>query len=491
MSERPPNVLVILSDEQRWDTLGSNGSASARTPHLDALAERGVSFEECHTPFPLCCPSRTSLWTGRMPRNHHVMGNWRLLAPELRETSVASAFVEAGFHTIYNGKWHVPGTTPERMGFLDTSAIPAIIDGRDRGRYIEPYREHVSKRGYELVPGHLENLTEGDLALIDNRAGAPMCGASAIGLDDYLETWQTDQFRAALDRRPADRPFFAVCSYNAPHFPMVVPKPFDQVIDRAAVRLPASFATGPGTKPREVRESRFATDFAHLSEEGWIEVLAHYQGFCSLIDSQVGQILGHLRRAGELERTIVVFTSDHGDMMGAHRLMEKGHFLHYDEATRVPLIVFHPDGASGRVAQLVSMVDIGATVAELAGVPYDSADGRSFAAMLSRREASIRDRVTTETCLYGMESEASGQYTDPADLDLSRDALNLSVRTRTARYIYRSHDIDELYDHSTDPHDQLNVAADPSYAGERATLRKLLAEEVGDVFTEAAQILCA
>ncbi|HEY8456008.1 MAG TPA: sulfatase-like hydrolase/transferase [Actinopolymorphaceae bacterium] len=489
MPQRPPNVLVIMSDEQRWDTLGSNGNPAARTPHLDALAERATSFDECHTPFPLCCPSRASLWTGLMPRHHHVMGNWRLIAPQLRDRSLATAFADAGYHTIYNGKWHVPGTTPKRMGFADTSAIPAVLNGRDRGRYIEEYRAYATARGYELVPGNIENLTARDLAHVRRGVGAPMCGTAEIALEDYLETWQTEQFRRALDRRPTDRPFFAVCSYNAPHFPMVVPRPYDRIIDRAAVRLPASFTTGPDTKPREVRESHFAADFAHLTEEQWVEVVAHYYGFCSLIDAQVGAILDHLRRAGELDRTIVVFTSDHGDMMGAHRLMEKGHLLHYDEVTRVPLLVAHPDAGAGRSSNLVSMVDIAVTIAELAGVAFCPGDGRSFAGMLGGGGAPTREYVTTETCLYDMESEANGQYNNPADLDLAKDALNLSVRTSTMRYIFRSHDIDELYDHTTDPHDQRNVAADEAYAAQRDQFRALLAAEIGDVFPEAAKVL--
>ncbi|MGH3659256.1 MAG: sulfatase-like hydrolase/transferase, partial [Micromonosporaceae bacterium] len=211
--------------------------------------------------------------------------------------------------------------------------------------------------------------------------------------------------------------------------------------------------------------------------------------FCALIDTQVGAVLEHLRRAGELERTIVVYTSDHGDMMGAHRLMEKGHLLHYDEATRVPLLVAHPDGASGRTSNLVSMVDIAPSVADLAGVDFDPADGVSFAGMVGGGDEPTREYVTSETCLYEMESEANGVYTSPYTLDLERDALNLSVRTPTVRYTYRSHDIDELYDHTTDPYEQRNVAADPGYATRRTELRKLLADEVGDVFPQASQVL--
>lgn len=128
-----PNVLIVMSDEQSWDTLGCNGNRAASTPHLDALAATATAFDHCYSSFPLCCPARTSLWTGLMPRHHGVLGNWRPIEPHLREAGLASAFSAGGYHTIYCGKWHVPGTTPRRMGWADASAIPEVLEGRDRG----------------------------------------------------------------------------------------------------------------------------------------------------------------------------------------------------------------------------------------------------------------------------------------------------------------------------------------------------------------------
>lgn len=475
------NVLVIMSDEQRWDTFGFTGNAAARTPHLDALAAEATSFDRCYTPFPLCCPSRTSLWTGQMPRHHHVLGNWRAINPKLREAGLGAAFDAAGYHTIYTGKWHVPGTTPQRMGFRDTSAIPAVLDGRDRGRYIEPYRDYATSQGYDLVDGNIENLTARDVA----RLRTAHRGPAEIPLEHFLDSWQTREFVSALDRKPTDRPWLAVCSYNPPHFPMIVPAPYDQLIDRGRVRLPKSFATGTATKPSEVAESKFATKYADLDEEGWIDLIAHYLGLCSLVDAQVGAILDHLRQRGELDNTIVVYLSDHGDMMGAHRLMEKGHLLHYEETLRVPLLIRHPDRKEGRRSDhFVSMVDVAPTLAELAGVPWDEdVDGLSAAAIVGDAAAgAIRAYVTAETVLYGMESEANGGYVDPVGWDPVTDAMNLSVRTSTLRYIYRSRDVDELYDHRLDPGEQRNVAADPAYQDDRRAMRELLAAEVDDVF---------
>ncbi|MFD2078197.1 Arylsulfatase A [Actinopolymorpha cephalotaxi] len=485
-----PNVLVVMSDEQRWDSFGHAGNPAAHTPHLDALAEQSTIFEGCYTPFPLCCPSRASLWTGRMPRHHHVLGNWRAVNPDLRDAGLGRAFQDAGYHTMYCGKWHVPGTTPARMGFADQVAIPAVLDGRDRGRYIEPYREYATAQGFELVEGNIENLTPADVGTLRT---APHRGTAEIPVEHFLETWQTGQFLGALGDAPDDRPWFAVCSFNAPHFPMIVPAPYDTIIDRGRVELPPSFATGPDTRPREVAQSGFARRYADLDEAGWVELVAHYLGLGALVDAQVGAIVEHLRRTGQLERTIVVYTSDHGDLLGAHRLMEKGHLLHYEEALRVPLIIRHPDvGAATSTGNLVSVVDLAATLTELADVARDEDDdGISFAGMLGRRAAApTRAYVTAETVLYGMNSDARGEYTDPADWNATTDALNVSVRTGTSRYIHRSHDVDELYDHTTDPHEQRNVAADPAYEPERLRLRRVLAEEIEDVFPQVAAELC-
>lgn len=481
-----PNVLIVMSDEQRWDSLGFAGNPAAHTPNLDALSEHSTVFDGCYTPFPLCCPSRASLWTGRMPRHHHVLGNWRAVNPDLCETGLGRAFERAGYHTVYCGKWHVPGTTPARMGFRDDIAVPAVLDGRDRGRYIEPYREYVTSQGYQLVDGNIENLTAADVRTLRT---APHRGAAQIPLEHCLETWQTREFLHTLDNAPDDRPWFAVCSFNAPHFPMIVPEPYDTIIKRDRVELPASFATGLDTKPREVAASTFATKYADLDEPGWVDLTAHYLGMCALVDAQVGRVVEQLRRSGELDRTIIVYTSDHGDLLGAHRLMEKGHLLHYEEALRIPLLIRHPDVATGTATgNLVSVVDLATTLTELAGVAWDEADdGISFAGMVGEGAAPpTRQHVTAESVLYGMDPNARGEHTDPAGWDAKTDAINLSVRTASLRYIYRSRDVNELYDLTTDPHEQANVAAEPAYGSQRLALRRLLAKEIEDVFPQVA-----
>ena len=482
---RRKNVVVVMADEQRWDSLGHTGNAAARTPHLDGLAARGASFERCYTPYPLCCPARASLWTGLLPHQHHVTGNWLHLRPDLRDGErhgLVRAFVDAGYHTLYTGKWHVPGTTPARLGFADSAAIPAVLNGRDRGRYIEPYRAYAEAQGYALVPGHMENLTARDLDQLKRPGKAP-CGTAEIALEHFLETWQTSQFLERLDARSADSPFFAVCSFNAPHFPMIVPAPYDTLIDPDSVMLPASLRTGLNGKPREVAESHYAHLANELDEAEWRRLIAHYLGLCSLVDAQIGRVVDYLERRDLLDETIVVCTADHGDMLGAHGLFEKGYPLHYEEALRVPLIVVDPDyRAPQRPRELVSLMDVMPTVAELAGVPLPEdpeREGMSLAAAVrGERLPAPRGHVIAETFAYGGKESGAGTHLDFALFAEQDGAANLSIRTDTARYVFRWNDEDELFDLATDPREITNLAGAPEHQRTVTALRTTLLSEI-------------
>jgi arylsulfatase len=487
---RRKNVLVVMADEQSWNTLGCNGNRVASTPHLDGLAERGSTFDHCYTPYPLCCPARASLWTGLLPHQHHVMGNWRHIRPDLADRGLVASFAADGYHTAYTGKWHVPGTTPARFHFQSTAAIPAVIKGRDRGRYIEAYRAYAESRGYQLVPGHIENLTARDLAQLRTHGKAP-CGTAEIALDHFLETWQTAQFLEQLDARPAGQPFFAVCSFNAPHFPMIVPAPYDRLIDPAEVPLPASLRTGTAGKPAEVAHSHYAHEGANLDDAEWRRLIAHYWGLCSLVDAQVGRIVEYLEKHRLLEDTIVVFTADHGDMMGAHGLLEKGYPLHYEEALRVPLIVVDPDSPGGRrVNGLTSLIDVLPTLAELAGVhltePYE---GRSVAASLDgvqgegsgrvdQSAPTLRPHVIVETFTFGGSEGGEGEYLDLDRFEEASGTANLSIRTARERYIFRWNDGDEFYELTSDPGEERNAIATPAAHTSVERLRHALLGEI-------------
>src|SRR5690606_17530762 len=148
-------------------------------------------------------------------------------------------------------------------------------------------------------------------------------------------------------------------------FPMIVPAPYDTLIDPDDIALPPSFAHGFEGKPAEVWKNTRYGRGGHLSEVEWRKWIAHYLGFCALIDAQVGKMLSYLKEDGLDDNTIIVFVSDHGDMMGAHKLVEKGYPLHYEEAVKVPLLIADPDYQAGRITDaMVSLIDVMPTLAD-------------------------------------------------------------------------------------------------------------------------------
>jgi arylsulfatase A-like enzyme len=243
---------------------------------------------------------------------------------------------------------------------------------------------------------------------------------------------------------------------------MIVPEPYDRLIRPEDVPLPVNFCAPLDGKPREVRESKYVKPYADLDEHQWRRLIAHYYGFCSLVDTQVGKILRYLRIRGLDDNTIVVYLSDHGDMMSSHGMFQKGHPMHYEETTRVPMIIRHPDGGTaGRVEGFVSLMDVLPTLADLTDVVIDrSTDGLSAAGLLEdTRGEPIRDHVLAETFLVDGAPGGHGEHTDPATLDGESAAAILSIRTADHKLILHSHDQHELYDMRGDEAEMTNLAS--------------------------------
>ncbi|MDF2959549.1 MAG: sulfatase [Paenibacillus sp.] len=477
------NIVIVFSDEQTWNTLSVFGNRALATPNADALARDGIALEHCYTAYPLCCPARSSLWTGLWPHNHHVTGNWRHIKEELRDQGLIRSFRDSGYHTIYCGKWHVPGTTPARFAVEDYSAIPAVVKGQDRGRFILEYREYAEAQGYQLREMMMENLTESDIAQLNQPGKAP-CGTSEIKLEHYLETWQTERFLESLERRPEDQPFFAVVSYNAPHFPLIVPEPYSQLVDPDKVELPPNFHGTLTGKPETLWNLHYFKQMEGLPDSEWRRFIAHYLGFCALIDDQLGRIVSYLKTQGVYEDTIVVFTSDHGDMMGAHKLIEKGLYLHYDESLRVPMIIANASAHTDRGKYsdaFIMLHDLLPTLAEITKTPMDCpADSKSFAGLFSEPSVSShRDAVMSETFKLNNQMNGWGDYMPPEKFVEEDGDVHLSIRSKQYRYTFHYHGQDELYDKIDDPYELCNVADEPSYSEALASMRERLIAELG------------
>ena len=480
-----PDFLIVCSDEQRWDTVGAYGPVYGlpgnpvlRTPRIDRLAAAGTLFDAAFTPYPLCSPTRATMWTALYPHQHDVLGNKRPMRLPAGFVTPVEAMRDAGYLTGYVGKWHVPGASPRELGFADARAL-----GRDWGRDIDEYRAHLRTRGYRISDRTVENLTEEEVALLD-LPDAPSAGTSALPLEDHLEPWLTDRtIELVDDAASSDAPFFIVVGYNAPHFPMFVPAPYDRAYDPADVPLPPSFDDPLEGKPA-IHGERFSwTRVHHLSPDGWRKVIAHYWGLVSLVDDQVGRLVDALERLGRAESTIIVYTSDHGDLMGAHHLIEKGPWNVYEETVRLPMVIGDPRRPAGRVVpELVSQVDLLPTLLDLAGVPVPPGTaGRSLVPLMDGA-ADWRDALYGETA--GL-SQKPGVDPPLAQQDLDPEHLLIVkwLRTQRWKYAFYSTDRDELYDIVLDPSEMRNLASEPAYAELiRAFRRRLVAwmDETGD-----------
>ena len=454
MSVQTPNILFLFSDQHRRDAVGAYGAPLCHTPAIDGLASSGMRFAQAFTPIALCSPARASLLTGLYPHNHGQlanMGNFNGVfdTQVLDRRGYPQLLRQAGYSVNYVGKWHLP-----REGDCG-------LWGFDNWHTAREYLEDVSDMGLD-----------GDRAVEVQRlewgGEAPFCGRAALRGEDLQEAWAADRTVELLDKlAPADQPFMIFTSFFGPHFPYAVPAPYDTMYDPAQVERWINFDESFADKPLVQQKEMLRWNASHLTWPDWQRVIAHYWGYCTYIDDQIRRVLDRLDALGLAENTVVIYTSDHGDMLGSHRLFNKGYNM-YDETYRVPLVVRWPGRTppNSQCDRFVSLVDLMPTLLEiggaaLPGVPDLSGtlDGRSLLPLLSGdRTHDWPDDVYAES--HGYESALCSQR---------------MVRTASWKYIYNPCFEDELYDVESDPGELNNVA---SKLGYKHVLRRMKARLV-------------
>ena len=385
---RPPNLLFIFTDEQRADTMAAYGNARIQMPHLNRLASQSTVFERAYVTQPVCTPSRSSLLTGLYPHSNGCTENNIPLpagVPCLPEMLGAGAGREHA--TAYHGKWHLGDEIFPQHGFDEWRSIE---DGYDPyysparapagpGQARSTYHHWLVEQG--VVPAGAPPLSREQAARLPERWGKPA----------YLA-----REASRYIRENADRPFVLYVNFLEPHMPFFGPR--DGQHAPGEVLLPPNFEALPGPdsplKARLFQRTYAAQGHSGLplhSEADWRHMIANYWGLCSLVDTHVGAILDTLTECGLDEQTIVVYTSDHGDMMGSHRLLAK--CVMYEEAVRVPLLVRLPgQAASRRVRAPVSQIDVVPTLLDLLGQPIpEGLQGESLRPLLEGDQAPARD----------------------------------------------------------------------------------------------------
>lgn len=364
MSDARPNLVFVITDQQRFDTIAALGASHMDTPHLDRLVNEGVTFTRCHVTAPSCAPSRASLFNGHYPHTTGILKN----ADEWTRSWVEDVSA-AGYRSINVGKMHTwPFTTP--CGFDQRY----VVENKDRyleGRYFfDEWDKALAARG--LVKQQRELYRERP----DYREAL---GSFTWDLPGDL---QSDNFVGGLARwwtrtHPRSEPLFLQVGFPGPHPPYdPTPEalepylgrdiPLDPVEDSDLEGQPEAYR-GMRVHNNEVDHDSVVLPLDPTPEQR-LRQRRHYCANVSMIDEQVGLLLEALEEKGYLDNTIVVFTSDHGDCLTDHGHSQK--WTMYEQVTRVPLIFWAPDGRFGkgrRVDDLVSLFDVGPTLLELAG----------------------------------------------------------------------------------------------------------------------------
>jgi arylsulfatase A-like enzyme len=468
MEAKKPNILVIMTDQQRYDSLGCYGFKGIPTPNLDRLAEEGVLYENCYANNPICTPSRASFFTGRHLPGHGVYGLNDILPPEA--VMFPHVLQQNGYETALAGKLHVSGATFERDrrnprdGFdhYNWNHEPALFENSKYNGYArwlyckDPafYREFFTlRRKYSQVPAKY-----------------------------HCTTYLTECAADFILSRTSTAPFFCFLSIFDPHNPYNdCPREGLDRVNEAFLpppRGPAGNGAAGGIlrKPKDIQREHFhgyMGDVNACSPETLRTMQKGYYGSIAFIDMQLAKVFDALREKGEYDNTLIMFVSDHGDMLGDHELLAKGAFF-YDPCTRVPLIVKYPreENLSGlRVKNLVQVHDGAAAILDSAGL-WDEEAKKLFCDSRSLREAvsnpASQDRPAV--CMY----RGSGICDT---MDAFDPPIHATMFRRGKHKLNLYHDLragtieGELYDMETDPGETDNLWGKEAYRQCREDLK--------------------
>ncbi|MBX3052022.1 MAG: sulfatase-like hydrolase/transferase [Caldilineaceae bacterium] len=459
------NILLLLSDQQRLDTVSAYGlNDIVRTPHIDGLAARGVRFDNAFTPTAICAPARASVHTGLYPHRHGVTGNGMSIREGVQ--GLPDYLNPAGYRCGYAGKWHADDAVgPSEVGYVGKDFIgyafpgSGLLPGLQFGakpKTGNPYADYLQEKGFE-TPTVTDRYVGTNPGCQDQEMFALHNGPVESSIEYFVgeETIRViDELTGPDAESDDEQPFFIWANFWGPHTPCLVPEPYFSMYNPDDIPEHPSYRETWEGKPYRQQLIERMWGLGDLGWRGFQEISARYFGHCTLIDDQVGRIVAHLAARGLLEDTVIIYSADHGDCLGAHKLIEKGEFM-YDEIYRIPLVVAHPDcAAPGSVNDdFVCLHEVTPSFLEIAGVEGAEMDGQSFLpAMLGDHTPNGREEVY---CVFHRHFTVAEQR---------------MVRTRTHQFTFNSGDAGELYDLVADPYQLHNVYGQPEYESVRQDL---------------------
>jgi arylsulfatase A-like enzyme len=451
MASTQPNILLIQSDQHRYDCTGKAGHPLIKTPAIDSLAGEGVWFTHAFTPTPTCCPARQSLLCGKWAEQHGGLWNYGAGIPVrlFDETTWTQALAAEGYALGYVGKWEVhPNHSPLEYGF----------------------REHVAAKDY-AVWRQAQGLPNpmSDAERVPQLQGHPVArwfgGIDPVEVNQSRTHWYAAQAISMMQRYQVEgRPWHVRLDFEEPHLPCFPAGRFAALYPPEAIPPWGSFAEQFVNKPYIQRQQLASWGTEDLTWREWSLFVSHYLGMVSQIDDAIGGVLAALEELGLADSTLVIYTTDHGDNCGGHRLIDK-HYIMYEDVVHVPLVMrWSGVIPAGTVCDefVVHALDLASTVCEVAGLPVPTDyQGRSLLPLI-RGEAMPDWRQDVVATYHG------------AQFGLYEQRM---LRDRRYKYIWNPTDVDELYDLEGDPWELENLIGQPPYSAVLADMRhRLLAQ---------------
>ncbi len=447
-----PNFVLIMTDTQATNVVGAYGHPELRTPNIDRLAERGIKFERAYTTCPVCTPARAGIFTGIYPHSAGAWTNNLPLGDNIK--TLGQRFRDAGYATAYVGKWHLDG-----HDYFGTGICP---DGWDPAYWYDGvnYLAELTEAEITLWRRGLHSLD----ALRRNRIQAEFTWAHRVS-DRAISFLKKQGAGCRVKESCSPEPFVLVVSYDEPHHPFTCPPEYAELFAEYDYPLgPAAFDTLEG-KPAHQREWAAASNVPQRVRETGLARQPLYLGCNSFVDAEIGRVLDAAHTYAP-DNTWIIFTSDHGEFMGAHQLTGKGPVM-YEEITHIPLIVEPPGGIVGGAVNntLVSHIDLLPTLLELARMAVPPIlEGDSLSAQLDGAEDPEK-AVFMEFNRYEIEHDSWGGFQPVRCVVSGQYKLVLNL-----------HYTDELYDMQADPAEVCNRIDDPAYAVPRNALHDRLLE---------------
>ena len=423
----PFNLLVIQTDEHHFKTLGCYGGKIVPTPHLDWIAQNGAKATSFYATTPVCSPSRAALMSGRFPQHTPVTNN--NIPLDAKIVTFAEVLRHRGYATGYAGKWH--------------------LDGEGKPQWAPKRKFGFTDNRFMFNRGHWKKFedTKTGPRVAARRGGRPFYGLSGADEKSFSTDWLTDKVIDFVDTNKK-KPFCYMVSYPDPHGPNTVRAPYDEMFAKVKVPIPRSL-----TKTRE-QTPAWAAKAPRITADTVRVLMPKYYGMVKCLDDNVGRILAALRANGQLERTVIVFTSDHGDLCGEHGRLNKG--VPYEGSARIPFLVYCPGKIKGGtvVNEALSCVDFFPMVMALLGVKHGQpVDGRDAS---------------------GLFTGAGGKWEDITFLRSTSNPRQAWLCAVSDRYklVYSSAGKPWLFDLVKDPDELTNLFNDPIH---RDMVRKMTA----------------